>query len=66
MIVAPFGESPGAGEVGGWLWVVVGGCGGLERNISWCGRPIARGVIQNTRVEAASEDAVEPRRPRNP
>ena len=33
---------------------------GLERNISWCGwRAIARGVIQNTRVEGASEaDAV--------
>ena len=31
---------------------------GLERNISWwwC-RPIARGVIQNRRVETASEDA---------
>ena len=31
---------------------------GLERNISWwwC-RPIARGVIQNRRVEGASEDA---------
>ena len=59
VIVIPFwGESwrlwarRGEGEGGG-----VGGSG-LERNISWWWWwPIARGVIQNTRVKAASEDA---------
>ena len=55
-VLAPVGKE---GE-GGRRWARRGKGSELERNISWCGwRAIARGVIQNTRVEGASEaDAV--------